>query len=245
MLSRRAEDNKVSSRKSKKVAKLPPARLGNKDQLPPRQLIMSKAGSASTLLTAAETPHGGPNLAANTKMINKAPSVALINISSDGHRLVGPLGLKKVEQDLIKRRYNQHQYPDTQIRGNYQSGANHRSDQVLAIGRGGHLHPQQYPDTRNSQNPYIKYAKDNGTTTPSSLPKPGYAGSNSHSGAQMQTRLPRISSNHSAASSISTGVTPQSSLAKYLPQINTSHSVANLGVVGRNNSSQFRSLNLR
>ena len=31
--------------------------------------------------------------------------MAYINISSDGQRLVGPLGLKKAEQELIKRRY--------------------------------------------------------------------------------------------------------------------------------------------
>eukprot|EP00352_Strombidinopsis_acuminata_P003412 CAMPEP_0176402742 /NCGR_PEP_ID=MMETSP0126-20121128/49535_1 /TAXON_ID=141414 ORGANISM="Strombidinopsis acuminatum, Strain SPMC142" /NCGR_SAMPLE_ID=MMETSP0126 /ASSEMBLY_ACC=CAM_ASM_000229 /LENGTH=93 /DNA_ID=CAMNT_0017780569 /DNA_START=794 /DNA_END=1075 /DNA_ORIENTATION=- len=28
-----------------------------------------------------------------------------VNVSSDGNRLVGPLGLKKAEQELIKRRY--------------------------------------------------------------------------------------------------------------------------------------------
>ena len=31
--------------------------------------------------------------------------MAYINISNDGNRLVGPLGLKKAEQELIKRRY--------------------------------------------------------------------------------------------------------------------------------------------
>ena len=31
--------------------------------------------------------------------------MAYINISSDGQRLVGPLGLKRAEQELIKRRY--------------------------------------------------------------------------------------------------------------------------------------------
>jgi hypothetical protein len=31
--------------------------------------------------------------------------MAYIQISSDGQRPVGPLGLKKAEQDLIKRRY--------------------------------------------------------------------------------------------------------------------------------------------
>ena len=31
--------------------------------------------------------------------------MALINVSSDGNRPVGPLGLKKAEQELIKRRY--------------------------------------------------------------------------------------------------------------------------------------------
>jgi hypothetical protein len=34
--------------------------------------------------------------------------MAYINISSDGQRLVGPLGLKKAEQELIKRRYKYH-----------------------------------------------------------------------------------------------------------------------------------------
>lgn len=32
-------------------------------------------------------------------------NMAYINISNDGNRLVGPLGLKKAEQELIKRRY--------------------------------------------------------------------------------------------------------------------------------------------
>ena len=36
--------------------------------------------------------------------------MAYINISSDGQRLVGPLGIKKAEQELIKRRYKQHHY---------------------------------------------------------------------------------------------------------------------------------------
>jgi hypothetical protein len=36
--------------------------------------------------------------------------MAYINVSSDGNRLVGPLGLKKAEQDLIKRRYKQQHY---------------------------------------------------------------------------------------------------------------------------------------
>jgi hypothetical protein len=36
--------------------------------------------------------------------------MAYINISSDGNRLVGPLGLKKAEQDLIKRRYKYQHY---------------------------------------------------------------------------------------------------------------------------------------
>jgi ATP-dependent helicase/DNAse subunit B len=31
--------------------------------------------------------------------------MAYINITNDQQRLVGPLGLKKVEQELIKRRY--------------------------------------------------------------------------------------------------------------------------------------------
>jgi hypothetical protein len=36
--------------------------------------------------------------------------MAYINISSDGQRLVGPLGLKKAEQELIKRRYKYPHY---------------------------------------------------------------------------------------------------------------------------------------
>ncbi len=36
--------------------------------------------------------------------------MAYIQISNDGQRPVGPLGIKKVEQDLIKRRYKQQQY---------------------------------------------------------------------------------------------------------------------------------------
>ena len=37
--------------------------------------------------------------------MNYPGNMAYINISSDGQRLVGPLGLKKAEQELIKRRY--------------------------------------------------------------------------------------------------------------------------------------------
>ena len=37
--------------------------------------------------------------------VNYPGNMAYINISSDGQRLVGPLGLKKAEQELIKRRY--------------------------------------------------------------------------------------------------------------------------------------------
>jgi len=33
------------------------------------------------------------------------PNMAYINIATDGHRPVGPLGIKKAEQELIKRRY--------------------------------------------------------------------------------------------------------------------------------------------
>lgn len=36
--------------------------------------------------------------------------MALININSEGNRPVGPLGLKKAEHELIKRRYKQHHY---------------------------------------------------------------------------------------------------------------------------------------
>lgn len=37
--------------------------------------------------------------------MNYPGNMAYINISADGQRLVGPLGLKKAEQELIKRRY--------------------------------------------------------------------------------------------------------------------------------------------
>jgi len=33
--------------------------------------------------------------------------MALININMEGNQLVGPLGIKKAEQELIKRRYKQ------------------------------------------------------------------------------------------------------------------------------------------
>ena len=40
--------------------------------------------------------------------------MAYINISNDGNRLVGPLGLKKAEQELIKRRYKYQHYSNNQ-----------------------------------------------------------------------------------------------------------------------------------
>lgn len=60
-----------------------------------------------------------PGLPSIQQSLTKSPSnynlqeapqpqqMAYINISSDGYRPVGPLGLKKAEQDLIKRRYKQ------------------------------------------------------------------------------------------------------------------------------------------
>jgi len=42
--------------------------------------------------------------------VNYPGNMAYINISSDGQRLVGPLGLKKAEQELIKRRYKYPHY---------------------------------------------------------------------------------------------------------------------------------------
>ena len=42
--------------------------------------------------------------------VNYPGNMAYINISSDGQRLVGPLGLKKAEQELIKRRYKYQHY---------------------------------------------------------------------------------------------------------------------------------------
>jgi len=42
--------------------------------------------------------------------VNYPGGMAYINISSEGQRLVGPLGLKKAEQELIKRRYKYPHY---------------------------------------------------------------------------------------------------------------------------------------
>jgi hypothetical protein len=36
--------------------------------------------------------------------------MAYINISSEGYSAVGPLGIKKAEQELIKRRYRSPNY---------------------------------------------------------------------------------------------------------------------------------------
>jgi len=46
--------------------------------------------------------------------VNYPGNMAYINISSDGQRLVGPLGLKKAEQELIKRRYKYQHYSNNQ-----------------------------------------------------------------------------------------------------------------------------------
>lgn len=79
--------------------------------------------------------------------------MAYINISSDGQRLVGPLGLKKAEQELIKRRYKyQHYSNNDQISrvalvygqgnshgsvGRSQAGANHHLDPNMMNDHGG------------------------------------------------------------------------------------------------------------
>lgn len=40
--------------------------------------------------------------------------MAYVNISSDGAKPVGPIGLKKAEKDLIMRRYKNHHYPNNE-----------------------------------------------------------------------------------------------------------------------------------
>ena len=61
-------------------------------------------------------PHSQRENSNNLIHINRKPRVnyqgnlAYINISSEGQRLVGPLGLKKAEQELIKRRYKYQHY---------------------------------------------------------------------------------------------------------------------------------------
>ena len=42
--------------------------------------------------------------------VNYPGNMAYINISNDGNRLVGPLGMKKAEAELIKRRYKYQHY---------------------------------------------------------------------------------------------------------------------------------------
>jgi len=37
--------------------------------------------------------------------------MAYVNVSTDGNKLVGPIGLKKAEKDLIMRRYKAQQHP--------------------------------------------------------------------------------------------------------------------------------------
>ena len=37
--------------------------------------------------------------------VSNNSNLVSVNVSNDGNRLVGPLGLKKAEQELIKRRY--------------------------------------------------------------------------------------------------------------------------------------------
>lgn len=46
-----------------------------------------------------------PQLVPKKNRIGYADSMAYINVGSDGRQLVGPLGIKKAEQELIKRRY--------------------------------------------------------------------------------------------------------------------------------------------
>lgn len=87
---------------------------------------------------------------------------------------MGPLGIKKAEQDLIKRRYNQHNYQYPLQSSNSQcvlntdilpvtGGPQRELSQQLPAGnyaRGYKHSKQQYPDTRNSKNPYIKFARE-------------------------------------------------------------------------------------
>lgn len=66
--------------------------------------------------------------------------MAYIGVGSEGSRLVGPLGLKKAEQDLIKRRYNQHNYQITTqsqsdlTRPLINNSSSALGQQVLAVG---------------------------------------------------------------------------------------------------------------
>ena len=75
--------------------------------------------------------------------------MALISISSDGQKLVGPLGLKKAEQDLIKRRYNYQYYPSL----NNDIGGPITKSGLLPVNKesklANPLQPHHYPDIRN------------------------------------------------------------------------------------------------
>ena len=66
----------------------------------PRNL--NKSNSATNLQGSPQPFQNDPS---PSPVQQKNSQMAYINISSDGYRPVGPLGIKKAEQELIKRRY--------------------------------------------------------------------------------------------------------------------------------------------
>jgi hypothetical protein len=83
--------------------------------------------------------------------------MAYINIGTEGHRPVGPLGIKKAEQELIKRRYKQQHYvqsPEMQEAMNAANGPQLRVSQNYdANGSPREKEPRQYI----SPNQYYHY----------------------------------------------------------------------------------------
>jgi hypothetical protein len=79
--------------------------------------------------------------------------MALIGVPPDGSRLVGPLGLKKAEQDLIKRRYNQQSYllQNDLLPPRHKNCQSSQRDQMV---------PKPAGMLEGKNNPYIKYSRD-------------------------------------------------------------------------------------
>ena len=111
--------------------------------------------------------------------------MAYINISNDGNRLVGPLGLKKAEQELIKRRYKYQHYSNNQDtisrvalvygqNGSNSGGSlprqNTQADRDSNAGNGGYGYNGSY--NGGGITPSYYYAHNNSQNNPPMQPSP-------------------------------------------------------------------------
>ena len=119
-------------------------------------------------------------------------NIAYINITGDGNKSVGPIGLKKAEKDLILRRYKY----------NHQGGENMSRVALIygnpTVGSAALSNVYNYKSNSDqySNSPYISSSSQNNHNNVSSIIKRNKLlmenGSNQDSVSGYQIRLPRI-----------------------------------------------------